>query len=151
MSVGIARAIGAMTHGSERTAPSAGVRILVVDDDAGVRDVLHALLSEEGYSVQVSANAEAALRLVPEFDPEILKPIKEQVAGRQPGSDGLFDAIADRLPVALTGEQPRQAPPVTFKVEAFHLQFPVFHAEAGSDPAIKEPLADPRQKRHVTH
>lgn len=38
------------------------VRVLVVDDDAGIRDVLRAFLEEEGYDVSVASDGEEALR-----------------------------------------------------------------------------------------
>jgi CheY-like chemotaxis protein len=40
------------------------VRVLVVDDDAGIRDILRALLEEEGYTVAVAADGEAGLRAI---------------------------------------------------------------------------------------
>jgi two-component system phosphate regulon response regulator PhoB len=45
-------------------APTAGGRILVVDDDNAIRETLRAILEDEGYAVTVAANGrEALLRL----------------------------------------------------------------------------------------
>jgi putative nucleotidyltransferase with HDIG domain len=61
------------------------VRVLVVDDDAAVRDVISALLTEEGYDVQLAANADVALRVVAESSPElVLSDVK------MPEKDGLW-------------------------------------------------------------
>lgn len=38
------------------------VHVLVVDDDAGIREVLRAFLEEEGYEVSVARDGEEALR-----------------------------------------------------------------------------------------
>ena len=43
--------------------PAAPPRILIVDDDESVRDVISVLLSEEGYNCVVASGAEMALDL----------------------------------------------------------------------------------------
>jgi two-component system, OmpR family, response regulator MprA len=47
-------------------------RILVVDDDAGVRDVLADSLATEGYHVATAASGAAALPLVASAGPDII-------------------------------------------------------------------------------
>jgi putative nucleotidyltransferase with HDIG domain len=65
-------------------------RILVVDDDASVRDVLRAILTEEGYEVTTAASAEAALERAAAGDLDlVLSDVK------MPGYDGLW--LLDRL------------------------------------------------------
>lgn len=80
------------------------VRVLVVDDDAGVRGVLSALLTEEGYEVSAQAGAEAALVQVRDDPPDlVLADLK------MPGRDGLWllDSLQQHSPdtavVMLTG------------------------------------------------
>jgi DNA-binding response OmpR family regulator len=38
------------------------VRVLIVDDDKGIREILGALLEEEGYEVKIAADGEEGLR-----------------------------------------------------------------------------------------
>jgi CheY-like chemotaxis protein len=47
-------------------------RILIVDDEEGFRDGVADLLGMEGYSVQVARDAVEAVRLLPEFRPEVI-------------------------------------------------------------------------------
>jgi DNA-binding response OmpR family regulator len=50
----------------------AGDRILVVDDDESIRQVVRIYLSDEGYQVLEASNGEAALNLVGDFAPELI-------------------------------------------------------------------------------
>ena len=43
--------------------PAAGQRVLIVDDDPGIRRVLHILLSRQGYQVSQARDGVEALRL----------------------------------------------------------------------------------------
>jgi len=49
-----------------------GPRVLVVDDEAGIRRVLHASLAAHGYSVREASTGEEALQVVPAFRPDII-------------------------------------------------------------------------------
>ena len=49
-----------------------GARVLVVDDEAGIRRVLHASLSARGYSVREAASGEDAMHVVPAFRPDVI-------------------------------------------------------------------------------
>jgi response regulator RpfG family c-di-GMP phosphodiesterase len=87
----------------EALAPAAP-RILIVDDDASVRDVISVLLSEEGYRCVVAASAEEALDLAQQEEtPLVISDMK------MPGHDGLWllERMRDRLPdtavIMLTG------------------------------------------------
>jgi CheY-like chemotaxis protein len=53
-------------------AEQAGHRILIVDDEEGFRDGMADLLDMEGYAVAVARDAIEAVRLVPEFRPEVI-------------------------------------------------------------------------------
>lgn len=47
-------------------------RVLIVDDEEGFRDGVADLLGMEGYEVSVARDAIDAIRLMPEFKPEII-------------------------------------------------------------------------------
>lgn len=49
-----------------------GKRILVVDDDASVRQMLARVLTEEGYQVYAAANGTAAVEIASAADPEMV-------------------------------------------------------------------------------
>jgi two-component system OmpR family response regulator len=47
-------------------------KILVVDDDASIRQMLCLGLKQEGYDVQATENGELALKVIPSFEPHII-------------------------------------------------------------------------------
>ena len=49
-----------------------GSRVLIVDDEAGIRRFLRATLGVHGYSVQEASTGEEALQLVPAFRPDLI-------------------------------------------------------------------------------
>ena len=49
-----------------------GDRILVVDDDDSIRQIVRLCLAEEGYSVRDAPNGEVALEVLAEWDPELI-------------------------------------------------------------------------------
>ena len=49
-----------------------GSRILIVDDEAGIRRFLHASLESRGYSIQEASTGEEALQVVPAFRPDLI-------------------------------------------------------------------------------
>ena len=83
---------------------AAPTRILIVDDDASVRDVISVLLQEEGYECRTAAGAEEALDLAAQEAPPLV--ISDM---KMPGRDGiwLLEAFRERHPetavVMLTG------------------------------------------------
>ena len=69
---------------------AAPTRILIVDDDASVRDVISVLLQEEGYECRTASSAEAALDIAAaEAPPLVISDMK------MPGKDGLW--LLDRF------------------------------------------------------
>lgn len=52
--------------------PETQRRVLIVDDEEGFRDGVADLLEMEGYRVLVASDAVEAVRLVPEFRPEVI-------------------------------------------------------------------------------
>ncbi len=84
-------------------APSEPTRILIVDDDGSVRDVMAVLLREEGYACTTVTSAEAALDAARQTEyPLVISDV------RMPGRDGLWllermrDAHPDTAVVMLT-------------------------------------------------
>lgn len=47
-------------------------KILIIDDEAPIRDVLSAALNDEGYQVEVAADGEAGLAAIRNYNPEIV-------------------------------------------------------------------------------
>ena len=84
--------------------PPVPPRILIVDDDESVRDVISVLLTEEGYNTVVAAGAEAALDVAAQEEtPLVISDMK------MPGRDGLWllENFRERFPdtavIMLTG------------------------------------------------
>jgi putative nucleotidyltransferase with HDIG domain len=85
-------------------APSEPTKILIVDDDSSVRDVIAVLLGEEGYACTTVNTAEAALDAARQADyPLVISDV------RMPGRDGFWlldrlrEAHPDTAVVMLTG------------------------------------------------
>jgi len=70
-------------------------RVLVIDDDPGVRDYLEALVSRQGYDVSAAAGGEDALRTLAETRPDLVT-----LDVVLPGMDGLetLKELKQRLP-----------------------------------------------------
>jgi len=51
---------------------SPGLRVLIVDDEAGIRGFLRASLEAHGYSVNEASTGEEALQVVPAFRPDLI-------------------------------------------------------------------------------
>ncbi len=81
------------------------LRILVIDDDAGIRDTIAEGLQRRGAVVMASASAEEAMASVDEFEPEVLVC---DIA--MPGEDGYaFIRKLRALPAARGGDTPAVA------------------------------------------
>jgi len=59
-------------------------KVLIVDDEAGIRSILSALLTKHGYEVQVCPSGQSCLTIYPKFLPEVVL-----LDLRMPGMDGL--------------------------------------------------------------
>ena len=91
-------------------APSESTKILIVDDDTSVRDVISVLLSEEGYVCTAVNSAEAALDATRQAEfPLVISDV------RMPGRDGFWllermrDAHPDTAVVMLTAHGDTEA------------------------------------------
>ena len=54
------------------TTPMSKVRVLVVDDEAGVRSAMKQLLEARGYKVDTAEDGAAALELIADFPPDVV-------------------------------------------------------------------------------
>jgi len=114
-----------------RSGPLAGVRLLLVDDNADARDVLGAILRQGGAEVLVTASAAEAMGLLRQWRPDILisdigmpeedgYSLIRRVRSLPPGQGGLVSAIAltayaggqDRRRALEAGYQAHLAKPV---------------------------------------
>ncbi|HEX9814733.1 MAG TPA: response regulator, partial [Myxococcota bacterium] len=70
-------------------------RVLVIDDDPGVRDYMEALVSRQGYEVSAAADGEEALKNLETIQPDLLT-----LDVVLPGMDGLqtLEKLKQRLP-----------------------------------------------------
>ena len=76
------RANGAVPHqthlgsdGSQqvgRTSPEGRFRLLVVDDDEAIREIISAMLTEQGYEIVTAEDGQQALELLPQFRPHLV-------------------------------------------------------------------------------
>lgn len=47
-------------------------KVLIVDDQAGIRQLLNEILNDEDYEVKVAENGMKSLEIIPEYQPEII-------------------------------------------------------------------------------
>lgn len=62
----------------------AGTKVLVIDDQPGIRRLLAEVLQEEGYDVAIAANGQEALQKVKDITPRLIL-----MDMKMPGMDGL--------------------------------------------------------------
>src|SRR5437879_3760312 len=67
-----ARAAAQAATGVDRMTPLAGIRVLVVDDDADTRDLITAVLGQSGADVLTAASAQEALDVLARARPDVL-------------------------------------------------------------------------------
>ena len=102
-------------------------RIMVVEDDAGLAELLVEELEAEGHQAQSWSSAEQALAAIDDFEPEVV------VTDLQlPGVDGL--ALLERI-------RTRHAPPSVLMISAFGtVDRAVAALKAGADNFLTKPL-----------
>ena len=98
-------------------------RVLVIDDDPGVREYMEALVSRQGYEVFAAADGEEALEKVGDMEPDLIT-----LDVVLPGIDGL----------ATLAQLKKKMPdvPVVMPVAAAHPTGPCCH------PAVRSPKAE---------
>jgi two-component system nitrogen regulation response regulator NtrX len=108
---------------------SGGARILLVDDEANIRRMLGALLRSEGFAVTEAPNANAALLLTDQTDPDVV--LLDLLM--PPGPDGLETLTRLR-------ERGRTAPVIMMSGKA-QLQDAVEAVKLGAFQFLEKPLA----------
>jgi two-component system response regulator AtoC len=70
-------------------------RVMVIDDDPGLREYMEALITRQGYEVHAVAGGEEALRILPDANPDLIT-----LDVVLPGMDGIetLTALKQRLP-----------------------------------------------------
>ncbi|AQZ96416.1 sigma-54-dependent transcriptional regulator [Halopseudomonas phragmitis] len=102
-------------------------RILLVEDDSGLRELLQEELEAEGYQVSACADAEQGARLLAEMQPDLL--VSDL---RLPGADGL---------TLLQPSHQLSRPPAVLIITAFgSVQQAVQALKAGADDFLTKPL-----------
>lgn len=89
------------------------MRILVVDDDAGIRVMLRELLEEEGYTVSVAGDGAEALRAI-RARTEPMVALLDLLLPALSGEETLAAALASEH--ERERDQQRPAPPLTFVI-----------------------------------
>ena len=95
-------------------------RLLIVDDDAAIRDVTSQVFAEVGYKVETAVDGEDALRVVEGFQPDLI--ISDL---RMPGMSGyeFLEIVRERFPqlpvIAISGEFPGDSLPEGVIADAF--------------------------------
>src|SRR5262249_35516106 len=118
-----------------------GLRVLVVDDEADVREMLHLVLSQAGADAQTASSAQEALRALDERPPDVL--ISDI---GMPGVDGY--ALIQQVR-ARPAEQGGQVPAVALTAHA-RAEDRTRALEAGFQMHIPKPV-DPTELTVVVH
>ncbi|SEF66601.1 DNA-binding transcriptional response regulator, NtrC family, contains REC, AAA-type ATPase, and a Fis-type DNA-binding domains [Bryocella elongata] len=87
--------------GTIHAAPSPGQKILIIDDEAGIRDSLETLLTLEGFSVEMAADGNLGLDLLTRYSYDLL--LLDLALPGESGIDLLprIKALAPELPVIM--------------------------------------------------
>jgi CheY-like chemotaxis protein len=93
---------------------------LVVDDDAGIREITSAMLAEEGHEVRTAEDGQQALELLPQFRPDLV--VTDLSMPRMSGYE-LLRIMRERFPqlpvIVVSGEfLPDESPP-SLQADAF--------------------------------
>ena len=61
-----------LTSSGTLRVPTLASRVLVIDDDAAVREMIHRFLEKEGYEIEMAENGVEGLRLARECEPDVI-------------------------------------------------------------------------------
>ena len=124
------RATGAIPHqanrgsdGSQqvsRTSPGGRFRLLVVDDDEAIREIMSAMLTEQGYEIVTAEDGRRALELLPQFRPHLV--VTDLKMPRMAG-DELVRIVREKFPqlpvIVVSGEFLPDEFPTSLPADAF--------------------------------
>jgi CheY-like chemotaxis protein len=95
--------------------------LLVVDDEVGITDALHDLLSEEGFAVLTARNGKDGLKRIDEKRPDLI--LLDYMMPVMDGREVLLALQADAayrdIPVIMMSAMPRSSIPADCKPAAF--------------------------------
>lgn len=112
-----------------------GKRILVLDDDQSVREVLVESLKAAGYDVFEASSGEQALAALPEFDPDLI----------------VLDFVMPGLNGAEVAARVRQTrPKQKILMVSGHYNSALLRAAGGNIPVLKKPFDGETLVRHVS-
>ena len=114
---------GAASAASEPAASTSAktrLRLLVVDDEAAIREVTSAMLAEQGYEILTAEDGLQALELLPQFRPHLV--VTDLRMPRMTGFE-LLKIIRERFPrlpvIAVSGEFSGDELPPNVAADAF--------------------------------
>jgi two-component system, NtrC family, response regulator AtoC len=106
-------------------------KILIIDDEAFIRETVHRILAEDGYTVLSAANCQEALLLVNEEDPDLV--LLDLNLGTENGIDllkSLKQINPELLVIIITGFGSVESAVESLKLGAFHYMKKPFKADA---------------------
>jgi CheY-like chemotaxis protein len=94
--------------------------LLVVDDDEAIREIMSAMLTEQGYEIVTAEDGRQALELLPQFRPHLL--VTDLRMPRMAG-DELVRIVRESFPqlpvIVVSGEFLPDEFPTSFQADAF--------------------------------
>ncbi len=104
-----------------RTSPDGRFRLLVVDDDEAIREIISAMLTEQGYEIVTAEDGQQALELLPQFRPHLV--VTDMRMPRMSG-DELVRIMRESFPqlpiIVVSGEfLPDEFPTTSVPADAF--------------------------------
>jgi CheY-like chemotaxis protein len=103
-----------------RASPSGRIRLLIVDDDAAIREITSAMLTDQGHEVLTAEDGLRALDLLPQFRPDLV--ITDLKMPRMSGYE-LIRIVRERFPqipvIVVSGEFLPDEIPVSIDADAF--------------------------------
>ena len=114
---------GRRTDGSRqvgRTSPGERFRLLVVDDDVAIREIISAMLTEQGYEIVTAEDGQQALDLLPQVRPHLV--VTDLRMPRMSG-DELVRIVRESFPqlpvIVVSGDFLPDESPVSVLADAF--------------------------------
>ncbi|MCL5995165.1 MAG: response regulator transcription factor [Chloroflexi bacterium] len=116
------------------------IHILVVDDEAGVRDVVKRYLEREGYRVSLASNGDEALQVIERERDHISLVVLDVML---PGLDGLEITKRVRSPLGGAAQEPNAVPIIILSARSEEFDR-IIGLELGADDYLSKPFS-PRE------
>jgi two-component system response regulator VicR len=105
-----------------------GKRILVIDDDEDILEILHIIFQDDGYNVAISNSSEAAER-IHELSPDLIL-LDINITGSAKNGAKICAEVKERYPS-------RQTPVVLISAE---MDISIIARECGADSFVRKPF-----------